>query len=203
VHIDALDEREVKLAVPLGFVLPALRDAASGVSVLDRGDAVLDAVYWDTDDLQLASVGVGLRHRNGTWTFKGRTRRDGHAVVREELEVEGGLGSFPAKIRSRLDDTVDLASLRPVARLHTVRRTLDVARDGQTVEVVHDRVRVRDGDGEVYRFEEVEVEHDASSADLAAALVALLVSHGAAPDATAKYVRALRALGHEPPALGL
>ena len=197
--MDGAEEREAKLAVPIDFVMPNPAGLLAGATVVDHGDALLVAVYWDTDDLCLAEAGVGLRHRNGTWTFKGQSRRDGDAVVREELEVDGEPHRVPAQFGERLRAVVELSRLHPVARLHTTRRRLDVARGRESAEVVHDRVSVRDGDVEVARFEEVEVEHPSSSGALATELVSALTRLGATVDPTAKYVRALRALGHTPP----
>jgi inorganic triphosphatase YgiF len=195
--IAGADEREVKLAVPEGFVMPPL-DFLEGVSVTDRGERTLDAMYWDTDDLDLARAGVGVRRRNGVWTFKGRSRREGDAVVREELEVEGG-DEFPPQIAQRLTQWVDLRRLRPIAQVRTLRHQFDVAAGAGCAEVVHDRVSVRDGDQVVSRFDEVEVEFPAPSAALADRIVGLLLERGATVDPTAKYLRALRALGHDPP----
>ena len=192
-----VDEREVKLAVPEGFVMPAL-DQLAGVAVIDRGDVLLEAVYWDTTDLGLAGHGVGVRHRNGTWAFKGRSRRDGNAVVREELELGGPAQRIPDPIRARIAPLVDVARVHPVADVRTTRHTFDVSADEQAVEVVHDRVSVHDGTAVRGRFEEVEVEYANGSTALANRVVALLAGHGATLDPTAKYVRALRLLGHDP-----
>jgi inorganic triphosphatase YgiF len=196
--MDGAEEREVKMAVPDGFVMPELGDLA-GVTVSDRGDTLLNAIYWDTDDLGLANSGVGVRHRNGVWTFKGQSRRDGNALVREELELDGDADRLPEPINARLAHWVLVSELHPVAELRTVRHTFDVSAATASAEVVHDRVSVRDGADERARFEEVEVEYATGSAPLADRLVALLAAHGASVDDTAKYVRALRFLGHEPP----
>jgi inorganic triphosphatase YgiF len=193
-----VDEREVKLAVAEDFALPAL-DGLDGVTVVDRGDERLRAVYWDSDDLALAHAGVGLRHRNGVWTYKGRSRREGDAVVRAELELSGGGGGIPQEVRARVAQWVEPAALRPVTELDTMRHQIDVAAGTSTVEVVHDRVRVLDGPHTVAGFAEVEVEHDEASQALADRVVELLVAGGAVVDPTPKYLRALRALGHDPP----
>ncbi|HSP64608.1 MAG TPA: CYTH domain-containing protein [Candidatus Deferrimicrobium sp.] len=192
------EEREVKLAVAADFALPALADLAH-VTVSDRGDDRLRAVYWDTDDLALAHAGVGLRHRNGVWTYKGRSRRDGDAVVREECEETAPGDAIPDALRGRVEQWVDPAALHPVAELDTMRRQLDVVDGGQTVEVVHDRVSILDGGRVVSRFAEVEVEFKPSGQELADRVVALLRDGGAVVDTTPKYLRALRALGHHPP----
>lgn len=192
------DEREVKLAVAEGFVLPRL-DQLDAVTVVDRGDQMLDAAYWDTTELALANAGVGVRHRNGVWTFKGRSRREGDAVVREELEIEGDPAGFPRQLRERVSEWAAVGALQQVARLRTRRHQVDVQTSTGSAELVHDRVSILDGERQIGRFEEVEVEYPHGSETLADRLVALLVDHGATRDNTAKYVRALRALGHHPP----
>ncbi|MEO8898408.1 MAG: CYTH domain-containing protein [Candidatus Dormibacter sp.] len=198
---EGVEEREVKMAVPDGFVMPELSELA-GVTAVDRGDTLLHAVYWDTDDLGLARSGVGVRHRNGVWTFKGRSRRDGNAVVREELELDGDADRLPPPISQRLAEWVVVSHVHPVAELRTVRHTFDVSAASQSAEVVHDRVSVRDGTEERARFREVEVEYESPSTALTDRIVALLASHGATVDTTPKYLRALRLLGHDPPEVG-
>jgi inorganic triphosphatase YgiF len=196
--VEGVDEREVKMAVPDGFLLPALGEL-TGVTVTDRGDEVLHAVYWDTGALELANGGVGVRHRNGVWAFKGRSHRDGNAVVREELEIAGDAEHIPKPIGERLARWVTVAEVHPVAALRTVRHTFDVSDGTASAELVHDRVSVREGAEECSRFEEVEVEYETASTALADRLVALLAGHGATIDTTPKYLRALRLLGHHPP----
>jgi hypothetical protein len=132
--MDGAEEREVKLAVAEGFVLPALTELAE-VTTTDRGDERLRAVYWDTDDLALAHAGVGLRHRNGVWAYKGRSRRDGDAVVREEIEERAGGDTIPTDIGKRVQRWVDPAALHPVAELDTVRHQVDVVHGDSTVEL--------------------------------------------------------------------
>lgn len=198
---EAAEEREVKLRVADDFVLPLSQ--LDPLIAVDHGEGRLRSVYWDTDDLALARSGVGVRHRNGIWTFKGRSRRDGHAVVREELEVAGPGESIPPVVRSRLGSLVDPSTLHAAATLDNVRHRLDVTDGTDSVELVHDRVSVLDGERVVARFTEVEVEFSPKAQSIADRLVDLLLSHGAVVDTTPKYARALRALGHEPPATSL
>jgi inorganic triphosphatase YgiF len=193
-----VEEREVKLAVPDGWRLPSLTQL-DGVTATDRGDERLQAVYWDTDDLGLARAGVGLRHRNGTWGFKGSSRREGDALVREEVEVVAGIDNIPPAVRARCEAFVDLTALHPIAELDTMRHTIDVRSSESQVELVHDRVTVIDGDRVVARFAEVEVEFAIAAQQLADRLVRLLVDGGAVVDTIPKYVRALRALGRDAP----
>ena len=193
-----VEEREVKLAVPDGWQLPSLTQL-DGMTATDRGDERLQAVYWDTDDLGLARAGVGLRHRNGTWGFKGTSRREGDALVREEVEVVAGIDKIPPVIRERLATLVEIPALHPVAELDTMRHTIDVRDARSQVELVHDRVTVIDGNRVVARFAEAEVEFAVTAQQLADRLVQMLVDGGAVVDTIPKYVRALRALGHDAP----
>jgi inorganic triphosphatase YgiF len=199
---EGIEEREVKLAVAADFVLPSL-SGLDGVTAVDAGEELQRAVYWDTDDLALAHAGVGVRHRNGIWTFKGLSRRDGDAVVREELEVAAPAHTITPVVSSRLERWVDTSSLHPVASLDTLRHRMDVTDGSLRAELVHDRVSVLDGSRVVARFAEVEVEYTAEGRTLADRLVRLMVASGAVVDATPKYLRALRALGHEPPDMSL
>jgi inorganic triphosphatase YgiF len=196
----SVEEREVKLTVVDDFVLPSLSDV-DGVTVVDHGDERLRAVYWDTDVLGLAHAGVGLRHRNGTWCFKGGSRREGDAVVREELEVVAQGDAIPPALCSRIEEWVDPSAVRPVAHLDALRRRIDVTDGRSRAEVVHDRVNVVDGARVIAHFAEVEVEFSEQDHALADRLVRLMVENGAVVDTTPKYVRALRALGHQPPTI--
>ena len=193
------EERETKLRVDDTFALPDLT-AVDGALVEDRGERRTRAVYWDTGDLVLGRSGAGLRHRDGVWAFKGRARSDGDAVVREEVEEDGAITEMPARIRERVERLTPADGLTVIVELDTVRRTLDVRRGEEAAEVVHDRVRVLDGEREAAAFCEVEVESDAASSGLAARLVALLREHGAVVDPTPKLVRGLRAKGIDVPA---
>jgi inorganic triphosphatase YgiF len=195
---DGPEEREAKLLVEAGFVLPSPA-ILRGVTAVDRGDERLHAIYWDTDDLRLARAGVGVRHRNGVWTFKGRSRRDGDAVVREEVEAQGEPDAIHPVVRAHVERWAGGEAVHPVAELDTVRHTVDATAGDERAEVVHDRVRIMDGDREVARFAEVEVEFELHSAALADRLVRLLVEHGGVVHTTPKLVRALRELGHDPP----
>ena len=195
---DAVEEREVKLTVPDGFSLPDLAGAGH-VTISDGGEDRLHAVYWDTAELGLVHAGVGLRHRNGVWTYKGRSRREGHAVVREEVEVAGGGDTIPTSLRDRVQRWISTDELRPVAELDTMRHKIDVADGAAAAELVHDRVSVRDGARVAASFEEVEVEFATTSQDLADRVVRVLLDAGAVVDDTPKYLRALRALGFDPP----
>ena len=92
-------------------------------------------------------------------------------------------------------------ALHPVAQLVTDRHSVDlVAGDTRRAEVADDRVSVRSGDATVDAFGEVEVElFDAEAALIDAVMARLRAAGVGEPHSTPKYVRALRALGHEIP----
>ena len=196
-------EREIKVAVPASFVLPDLSGVA-GLRPVDRGVHRLMTTYWDTGSLQLFQTGQGLRHRiidgvSEIWTLKAKTRRDGLAVVREEVEIEGPAGAPPLELLARVGADIDARALHPVARLRSQRRVVDLLDGaGRWAELVDDTVAVLDGEREVHGFREVEVEIQGGEDPVrAAAVVARLRAAGAGePEASSKYVRALRALGH-------
>lgn len=191
-----VEEREVKLTAPHGWTLPDLA-ALPGVAVDDHGEHLLHAVYWDTDDLALVRSGIGLRHRNGTWALKGRTGRDGDAVVRSEHEVEGAAGAIPTEMHEALCAVVTVAALHPVVEVDTLRHTLVLRRGDDAVEVVLDVVTVLSATATVERYTAVEVEYALSETAFAAEVVTVLRAAGAAVDPTSKYLRALRAVGRD------
>ena len=199
-------EREIKSPVTETFTLPDL-DGTAGLRAIDRGVRMLEATYWDTDSLLLMRSGYGLRYRTtdgaaGRWTLKAGSRRVGDAMVREELELEGTPGEMPPEVCERLAGVAPASALHPVATLRTARHIVDLQAGGTPwAEVADDTVSVRDGDREVERFREVEVElhGDDDGARVAAVLARLREAGAGLPESSSKYVRALRALGYDVP----
>jgi len=197
-------EREIKISVPADFVLPDLT-GTGGLRSIDRGVHVLSTTYWDTDSLGLLKSHQGLRYRttdgrDGIWTLKAKTRQDGMAMVRDETEIAGAPDAPPPQAMNLLAADVDPTALHPVAQLRSERHVVDLVDDAGTwAEVDDDNVAVLDGDREVHRFREVEVEiHGSADAGRAESVVERLrAAGGAEPDASSKYVRALRALGRD------
>jgi inorganic triphosphatase YgiF len=203
------DEREIKLAVPAGFVLPDLDDLAPGNRAVDRGRHRLDATYWDTATLALQRGGFGLRYRTtdgkaGHWTLKAQSRRDGPAVVREEIDMDGDPGQPPERALAIVADALGDARLQPVATLETSRHIVDLvdAFGSRWAEVADDEVTIRDGERAAGAFREVEVEliGEPQQHLIDAVLTRLRAAGAGEVDTTPKYVRALRALGFEVPA---
>jgi CHAD domain-containing protein len=190
-------EREVKLAVPEGFQLPPLTDPGAKVFEGTPETLELDARYFDTTDLRLARAGALLRHRNDEgWTVKLPARADDdRALVRDEHHFDGDDSAPPDAALDLVQALLRTATVKPVARLRTVRRRIPVnGPDGVPVaEVVDDHVEVVEGATYEQSFREVEVEFtDAATKDQRTALLARLRSaYAGAVDPTPKIVRAL------------
>ncbi|HEU4354210.1 MAG TPA: CHAD domain-containing protein [Actinomycetota bacterium] len=196
-------ERETKLRAPATFALPELSDVPGLVPVRSEPRRFATA-YVDTQDLRLARWGCSLRHRAGEgWTLKLPRTSAGATVVREELSFVGEPRHVPAEASDLVAGYVRGAELRPVVRLRTVRRRVEVTDEqGAAIgEVVDDEVSVMDGSRVAARFRELEVEAAAPERDpRLEAVVSRLVVAGASPtDGTPKYLQALGARALAPP----
>lgn len=199
-------EREVKLSVWPGFVLPDLTGVVDGIAPEELETRILDAAYYDTSDMRLARWGITLRFRSGDgtgWTVKLPDGDDGPALVRREVPFPGRAGEPPKEAAELVQAFVRDGRLVAVARLRTRRRGVAL-RDGEghrLAEVVDDEVTVLDGRRVAARFREVEVEVDPRApADLLDLVVRRLRAAGAGePDPTPKVVRALGARAAAPP----
>jgi CHAD domain-containing protein len=199
------EEREVKLAAPATFKMPAFDGLGEGIFVegptLDR----YQTVYLDTPDFRLARWGVSLRHRSGQgWTVKLPAVIQGDLIVRGEHTFEGDdPAQVPPEALDPIRGYVRTAELRPVVRLRTVRRSTRARdlEDRQIVEVTDDEVSVLAGRRIAARFRELEVEvGDATPPGLLEEILARLRAAGAGdPDPTPKYVRAVGPLGAQAP----
>src|SRR6266540_2216817 len=143
-----MQEREVKLAVPVGFELPELGGPDDGFLAEPQAPRRMRVVYYDTPDLRLARWGASLRHRSGEgWTVKLPGGREGAMLVRGEHV-------FPGDGRKPPQEAVDLVrafvrggQLSPVVRMRTLRRPVEL-RDqagAPLAEIVDDEVQVLDG----------------------------------------------------------
>ena len=200
------EEREIKIPVDVDFVLPDLDEVVEGTHAVDRGTVELSATYWDNDALTLLHANLGLRHRSalgepGKWTLKAGNRMVGQAVSREETDFPGPPDQPPQAALELIRPEVGEVALHPIARLVTDRHTVDlIAGAARRAEVADDRVSVCSGDRTVATFREVEVElFDADAALIDAVMTRLRAAGIGEPDSTPKYVRALRALGHDVP----
>ena len=191
-----MQEREVKLAVPVGFELPELGGPDDGFLAEPQAPRRMRVVYYDTPDLRLARWGASLRHRSGEgWTVKLPGGREGAMLVRGEHV-------FPGDGRKPPQEAVDLVrafvrggQLSPVVRMRTLRRLVEL-RDqagAPLAEIVDDEVQVLDGSRISSRFREVEVElaEAATTGVLERVLERLRRAGAETSDPTPKYLRAL------------
>ncbi len=185
-------ERELKLAVPPGFALPAI----AGEKL---GPETFTSTYHDTADRALARAGITLRrrvqNRRGLWQLK--LPGEGERL---ELEVPGGPGGPPEELDTLLAGVLRGRPLEPVAALRTTREGVRARANGRAVaDVTIDKVAVLDGRRVRERFVELEVEALAGGADALPALERVLLDAGATPgDGRSKAFRALGYFPSEP-----
>ncbi len=176
--------------------MPDLRDLNEDIVVVAGEREELRTTYFDTEDLRLARWGMSLRYRVGEgWTLKLPAGGDGHLLIRGEYTFPGAAG-HPAKGAVDLARAcVRTAQLKPVTRLHTLRRRVQLLdADGTLLaDVADDEVSVLPGRRIAARFRELEVEvTDAMPGPLLERVIDLLRTAGAAePDPTPKYIRAV------------
>jgi CHAD domain-containing protein len=196
-------EREIKLQAPAGFRLSDL--GAEWLLLREREPEQLVTTYLDTADLRIARWGCSLRHRRGQgWTVKLPPADEGPLFVRAEHAFPGeDAGRPPSDAADLLRAYVRDAELRPVARLRTIRRGVEVSDElGRPLAVItDDEVSVMDGRRVASRFRELEVELDPSApAEVAEDLLGRLREAGAGEiENVPKLVRALGSRALDPP----
>ena len=194
-----MQEREVKLGVPVGFELPELGGRDDGFLAEPQAPRRYRTTYYDTADLRLARWGSSLRHRSDEgWTVKLPAEVQGPLLVRGEHAFPGDGRRPPEAAVELVRAFVRGGQLAPVARLRTLRRPVELRDQAgeRLAEIVDDEVQVLDGRKIADRFREVEVElAEGAPADLLDRVLARLRRAGAGePDPTPKYLRALRGL---------
>jgi len=156
-------EVEVKFDVEADVVVPDWSTVSGVASVTSGEHRELDAVYFDTAEVELGRAGYALRRRTGGhdagWHIKGPRRGAG----REELGWPLGDGPVdgPSEVVRAALAHVTEAELTPLARIRNDRvayKMLDAA-GAVVAEFVDDHVRTRDERAGVERdWREWEVE---------------------------------------------
>jgi CHAD domain-containing protein len=216
-------ETEKKYDVDAGTVLPDLAAIPGVDAVGEPHDAELEAVYFDTEDLVLASRRITLRRRSGGadagWHVKlppdaGAAAGAGTGSASEEgpgprREIHAPLGQadvVPEKLLAHLHAYLRGTGPVPVARLNT-RRTIhalygddgvhlaDFADDTVEAELLHGAGEKTAGQKQQWREWELELVHGQPEVFKAAA--AVLAAAGARPSAHESKLR--RALGAAAP----
>ena len=158
------DETERKFDVGPETIFPTLNDVEGVSAVSQPADLELEAVYFDTDDLDLARHGATLRRRTGGddagWHLKLPKAKDTRTELR--LPLGRATKTVPKGILPSVRAIVRDRPLVPIARVRTRRRAYTlVAEDSLVlVEVCDDEVlaeRLR-GPGEAQAWREWEIE---------------------------------------------
>jgi CHAD domain-containing protein len=144
-------EREIKLAVPQGFILPPFEGDALPASTFT-------SIYYDTSTYRLAQAGITLRYRvaagRGVWQLKLPRDR-----ARLELEFTGNRANPPESLMKLLFAHLRKEPVGPIARLRTSRKGVRVGKpNSPTADVVLDSFVLLDRGRVVRRLCEVEVE---------------------------------------------
>lgn len=197
--------REVELKLIPEGPLDVAAVAAGLGTVEDRGSKTLTATYFDTEDLRLARWGATLRYRTGEgsrgkWTLK-LPGDDGDTTERDEIDLPGGPGKVPPRALTLTRAFVRSATLGPVVKLRTRRRTWAMLDGSEEVaELVDDEVAVLNGRAIAGRFREIEVEARAATKRRLKEIAHALQEGGARTEgALPKAVRALGPRALEPP----
>lgn len=126
----SVTETERKFRVHGLYRMPDLVGAGAVAAVDDLGVAVLDATYFDTDDLRLAREGITLRRRVGGddegWHVKLPVSSAGDARTREEVQLPLSASTsddVPDELRHLVGVLVRADALHPVATLRTERHS--------------------------------------------------------------------------------
>ncbi len=160
----SVKETERKYEAPDGVRLPAMTGLPGVAATAGPHEQLLEAVYYDTGDLRLASAGLTLRRRTGGDDAGWHLKLPAGVDTREELRLPpGGEDSAPPEeLGSLVRVHTRGGELAPVALISTERQRWQLV-DGRgdlLVEVVEDRVSATGGeDGDEARtWREVEVE---------------------------------------------
>ena len=198
-------EVERKYDVDRWRPLPAFEQALPESARLETdAPTMLDATYFDTEDLDLNQHQITLRRRVGGddegWHLKLPVRKDTRQERYAPLD-ESAAGSVPARLAAQVEDITAGRRLRPIAILDTDRTvwTLTSAAGDALVEVADDQVtavKLSETDSKPLTWREVEVEvksSDPEAAELLGTVGKVLREAGARPSASgSKLARLLQ-----------
>jgi CHAD domain-containing protein len=193
-------ETELKFDAASDLVLPGL-DGLPGVARTETPrEDLLIAEYFDTADLRLLRAGITLRRRSGGADAGWHLKLPAGAHTRTEIRLPLGEpdDEVPGELASLVRARSRQLTLRPVARLTTLRRTttlVDVRGDA-LAEIADDEVTATRPEGSVpdLHWREIEVELAGGSEELLDAAAHLLREAGLRPSAnSAKLQRVLEA----------
>ena len=192
-----VNETEMKYEAPPGTTVPQLDSLPRGGHRRSRR-AVLEAEYYDTDDLRLIRNGITLRRRRGGSDPGWHLKLPAGGSTRREIQLPLGRGgrSVPAGLAGLVRVYTRGEALRPVARISTRRHVLTLvdAAGVSLAEIAADDVSAQTMGQEtmISQWAEVEVELTGGRPRLLKAADAQLRRDGLRPSSrTAKLERAL------------
>ncbi len=156
-------ETEIKYEAPPGTTVPRLGRLPSVAGASGPEEQVLEAEYYDTDDLRLIRSGVTLRRRRGGSDPGWHLKLPAGGSTRQEIRIPPGRGrQVPARLAGLVRGYTRGGALRPVARVSTRRQVLTLvdSSGASLAEVASDDVSAQTLGGEtmISQWAEVEVE---------------------------------------------
>ena len=190
-------ETERKYEAPAGGMAPRLASLPGVAKTAGPEEQVLEAEYFDTDDLRLLRNGITLRRRRGGSDPGWHLKLPIGGNTRQEIRVPLGRGrTVPRQLTELVPAYTRGAPLRPVARISTRRQLLILLDKGgdSLAEIAADDVSAQSLGTEtaLSAWGEVEVELTGGGSRLLKAADAQLRQNGLRPSArSAKLERAL------------
>ncbi len=200
-------ETERKYEADQAAGLPSLRDLPMVAAESEVAEQVLDAEYYDTEDLRLIRAGITLRRRTGGddagWHLKLPAGPDSRDEIRLPLGRAGR--RVPAELAGLVRARARGQALRPVALISTKRQLTKLLDESGSslAEVAADEVSAQSlgATTALSQWHEVEVELTGGGRPLLEAADQVLRRHGLRPAGRAAKLE--RALADRMPAAGL
>jgi CHAD domain-containing protein len=198
-------ETEMKYEAPPGTTVPQLDSLPRVAGTAGPQEQLLEAEYYDTDDLRLIHDGVTLRRRRGGSDPGWHLKLPAGGSTRREIQLPPGRGrQVPARLAALVRGYTRGEALRPVARISTRRQMVTLIDNAGTslAEIAADDVSAQTLGEEtmISQWAEVEVELTGGGPRLLKAADAQLRRDGLLPSARAAKLE--RALGWLAPADG-
>jgi CHAD domain-containing protein len=204
-----VDETEIKYEAPPGSTVPRLGGLPSVAGASGPEEQLLEAEYYDTDDLRLIRNGITLRRRRGGSDPGWHLKLPAGGSTRPKIRVPPGRGGrqVPVRLAGLVRGYTRGERLRPVARISTRRQVLTLvdSAGASLAEIAADDVSAQTLGGEtvISQWAEVEVELTGGGPRLLKAADAQLRRDGLRPSArSAKLERALGWAEHGGPEHG-
>jgi CHAD domain-containing protein len=195
-------ETEMKYEAPPGTTVPPLDSLPSVAGTAGPQEQLLEAEYYDTDDMRLMRDGVTLRRRRGGSDPGWHLKLPAGGSTRREIQLPLGRGrQVPARLAGLVRGYTRGEALRPVARISTRRQVVTLIDNAgiSLAEIAADDVSAQTLGEEtmISQWAEVEVELTGGRPRLLKAADAQLRRDGLQPSARAAKLE--RALGWSAP----